>query len=119
MNQIVTFDCSADASEAVRADVVCKTIGGALVKHYPGRVWHVDVTLKGGAAKIMCPSISMIYAYVLLLDRHAHDLEAATVRAGGQILEMFRLSRDKGATGGEERLQRDLRGEVIQAATGL
>ena len=119
MNQIVTFDTSADASEAIRADGICKTIGQALVRHYPGRIWHVDVTLKGGAAKIMCPSISMQYGYILHLDKHALGLEHAAKLAGGQILEMFRLSRDRGASGGEEKLQRDARGEVLQAATGL
>jgi hypothetical protein len=46
-------------------------------------------------------------------------MRSGAVKAGGQLLEMFKLSRDQGAKGGEELLQRDTRGEAIHAATGL
>ncbi|MFA5632977.1 MAG: hypothetical protein WC997_15835 [Porticoccaceae bacterium] len=116
---IVTFDTSADATEALRADSICKTIGRALVKHYPNRKWYVDVSIKGGVVKILCPSISMQFGFTLHLNKTAEELAKDAVRAGGQILEMFKLSREKGASGGEEALQRNARGDVIQAATGL
>lgn len=117
---IVTFDTSADATEALRADSLCKTIGAALVRHYPHRQWYVDVTLKGGAVKIMCPSITLQFGYVIhLKGRTDHDIQRAAVMAAGQILEMFKLSRERSGKGGEEHLQRNARGDVIQAATGL
>lgn len=116
---IVTFDTSADANEALRADSLCKTIGAALMKHYPHRRWYVDVSIKGGVAKILCPSISMQFGFTLYINKTPDEMAKDAVRAGGQILEMFKLSREKGASGGEEALQRNARGDVIQAATGL
>ena len=116
---MITFDSTADAELAIKADGVCKAIGAALVKHYPHRQWYVDVSLKGGVVKILCPSVSMRFGFTLSIDRSAHDLEKAAVFAAGQILEMFKLSREKGAYGGEEKLLRDPRGEVIQSRTGL
>lgn len=120
MSELVTFESVTDAQDAVRADEICRAIGRALVKHYPHRRWLVDVSVRGGAAKILCPSISMRHAYVMHIhSRTIEQMEREAVRAGGQVLEMFKLSRERGASGGEERLAKDHRGEVIQAATGL
>ena len=116
---MIVFDSTADAQDAIKADSVCKAIGAALVKHYPNRNWYVDVSIKGGVVKILCPSISMQFGFCLHIDRPAHELEKAAVFAAGQILEMFKLSRARGASGGEEKLLRNARGDVIQAATGL
>lgn len=107
------------ADEAIRADALCKMIGRTLKRHYPRRSWYVDVSVSGGVAKILCPSISMRHGFVLHIDKSLFDLERDVVRAGGQILEMFRLSRNRDASGGEEYLERDARGEAIKAASGL
>lgn len=120
MSSLITFETTAEAQEALRADMICKAIGAALRKHYPNRAWYVDISLKGGAAKILSPSISMRHGFVVHIhNRTIDEIEKMAVRAGGQILEMFKLSRERGASGGENTLQRDARGEVIQAATGL
>lgn len=117
---IITFDTSADAAEALRADSLCREIGATLVQHYPNRHWYVDVTLQGGVAKVQCPALSMQYGFAIHINNKTHDqLKRDTVMAGGQILEMFNLSRERGAKGGEELLMRDSRGEVLQAASGL
>lgn len=120
MSHIVTFSSPDEAGQAVQADKLCRQIGGILLKHYPGRRWFVEVSIAGGVAKIQCPSISQLYGYTLHINSKTHDeLVAGVIRAGGQILEMFRLSRERGASGGEELLTRDVRGEAIHAATGL
>ncbi|WP_299311769.1 hypothetical protein [uncultured Halomonas sp.] len=116
---IVTFDSPDEAQVALKADEVCKQIGQILIKHYPKRRWFVEVSIKGGVAQIQCPSISMQYGYTLHLNKTHDQMVADVIKAGGQILEMFALSRERGAKGGEELLARDSRGEVIQAATGL
>lgn len=116
---IITFDTSAQADEAIKAEQVCKAVGRALVRHYPHRHWYVDVSIRGGVVKIQCPAISLQFGYVLHLNKTPASLEREVVRAGGQILEMFKLSRERGARGGEASLARNARGEVIQAATGL
>lgn len=116
---VVTFDTSADASEALRADAICKKIGAALVRHYPGRQWYVDVSIKGGVVKIQNPALSRQYGFVLKLHHSTVQLEREAIRAAGQILEMFKLSRERDARGGEELLLRDARGDALYAATGL
>ncbi|MFG6159635.1 hypothetical protein ACGTNG_12585 [Halomonas sp. 1390] len=117
---IVTFDTPDEAELAVASDRLCRQIGALLCKHYPGRKWFVEVSVRGGVAQIQCPAISQLYGYTLHLHNKTHDqLRDAVVRAGGQVLEMFHLSRDRGASGGEESLLRDARGEALNAATGL
>lgn len=109
-----------EARVAVEADRLCKAIGQTLVAHYPRRQWFVEVSITGGVAQIQCPSISSRYGYTLHIhNKTRNELDRDVIRAGGQLLEMFRLSRDRGAAGGEELLARDARGEAIDAATGL
>lgn len=116
---IITFDTPDEAEVAVQADALCKRIGQILVQHYPHRQWFVEVSIAGGIAQIQCPSISMQYGYTLHINKTHDQMVADVKRAGGQILEMFDLSRERGAKGGEDRLIRDARGEAIHAATGL
>lgn len=108
-----------DAADAVRADSLCKAIGRTLKRHYPNRAWYVDVSIRGGVAKILCPSISMRHGFVLHIDKPLSQMEQDVVSAGGQILEMFKLSRDRDASGGEELIVRNPVGEAIKAASGL
>jgi len=116
----VTFDNSGQAEDAIKADGICQTIGAALVKHYPNRQWYVDVSIAGGVAKILCPSISMLHGYTVHIKSETDDnLQKKAIHAGGEILERFKLSRNKNATGGEELILRDARGEALQAKTGL
>ena len=114
---MIIFDNTGDATAAVKADALCKTIGSALLKHYPGRRWYVDVSPKGGVVKILCPAISMRFGFTVSLDKPLHEVERACIFAAGQILEMFKLSRER--PGGEEKLLRDARGEAINARTGM
>jgi len=118
--KILTYDTPDEAQTAAASDRVCREIGAILQQHYPGRVWHVHTSVAGGVAQIQCPSISSLYGYTLHIHNKTNDqMRSGAVKAGGQLLEMFKLSRDQGAKGGEELLQRDARGEAIHAATGL
>lgn len=119
-SKILTFDTPDEAEMALASDRVCREIGAVLKEHYPGRLWHVHTSVRGGVAQIQCPSITTLYGYTIHIHNKTHDqLRDAVVRAGGQLLEMFQLSREHDASGGEELLARDARGEVLQAATGL
>ncbi|MEL7966380.1 hypothetical protein AAG587_08385 [Vreelandella neptunia] len=120
MSSVITFDTPDEAQEALASDRLCRYIGGLLRKHYPNRMWHVHTSVRGGVAQIQCPSITVRYGYTLHIHNKTHDeLRDGVIRAGGQLLEMFNLSREQGAKGGEERLLRDSRGESLHAATGL
>ena len=120
MTGIVTFSSTSEAMDAIKADHLCRSIGATLKRYYPNRDWAVDVSLRGGVAKIFCPSISMRHAYVVKINKRTTlQIEQAVKHAGGEILERFRLSRQRDAMGDERHLIRDLRGEVLRASTGL
>lgn len=118
MSMIILAD-EDQANNTVEADRICKTLGKALIKAYPKRKWYVDVNWVGKVAWICCPDISMQYGYALHLDKLTIEAEKAAVMAGGTILEMFNLKRERNAMGGEELIKRDIRGNAIQQATGL
>ena len=120
MSNIQLFNTAGEADKAVQANRVCRVIGGALAKAYPTRKWYVDVTIVGGVAKIMCPAISERWAYQIFINKSDYELERAAIKAGGQILEMFRLSRAKNAdTRDEADIARNPLGEAIKVASGL
>lgn len=116
---LVTFSTPDEAEQAVLADRMCRWIGSVLLRHYPNRQWFVEVSMEGGVAKIQSPSISNNYGFVVHIDKPREALERAVVRAGGELLERFGLSRERAAIGGEEAIERDIRGEAIHAATGI
>lgn len=120
MSNVLLFDSTGEASSALKADLLCKHIGQTLKKHYPNRAWYVDVSIEGGVAKILSPSISLRHGFLIHISGKTNDqIEKDVVRAGGEVLERFKLSRERGASGGEENLLRDARGEALKAATGL
>lgn len=114
MSQPVVIMDEAEAGESIKNDALCRRVGAALQRAYPGRTWLVRVT--GGTVQIQCPALTNEYGYVLNADRV--DIDRAAVMAGGMILEMFNLSRGRYATGGENALPRDARGNVIHTEAG-
>lgn len=120
MSQIIQFESTGEAEEAVRSGNIRRAIGTSLAKHYPGRRWLVDIHIRGGVAKIYLPDISTQYAYEMHIhNRTMMEIEKKAVEAGGQILEMFRLSRAKDASGGENQIQKLANGEAVNAKTGF
>lgn len=121
MSNIISFHTWDEARQALEADEICKRVGKILVQHYPRRRWHVQVSAKGGVIQIGLPQVSTEFAWVLHLDRHRDYkvLQEAVVRAGGTMLEMFNLKRERSSEGGEQSLLRDGRGNALHAKTGL
>lgn len=101
-------------SDAIQADGICRAVGAALQKAYPGRMWFVDVSISGGVVTVQAPKITSRHGYVLKMKDYPTTewLQRAAIKAGGEILERFSLSRER--PGGEESLRRDARGEAIQ-----
>ena len=97
---------------------MAKTLGTALVKKYPGRQWGVQLNLEGGVLVILCPSLSNEKGYHILLKGDTiHTLELKALRAGGEILERYGVSREKNVDEAEieQGLIRDSNDEVISA----
>lgn len=80
---------------AADADVqLAFVIGETLTRHYPGHPWFVEVDSNGGLASISIPAITGRFAYVLKLRLLGSDPGLkSVVRAGGEILERWRIPR--------------------------
>lgn len=67
-------------------------IGEALNKHYPGHLWAVNVDNVGGVVNIFNMRLSGRWGFTLHLNDVLHDPDLKTVmRAGGELLERYRL----------------------------
>lgn len=75
--------------------VMAKQIADVLGRHYPNHPWMVHVNGKQGIAVIRNRMLSGQWGYVLKLKDviSATDLDAKAMKAGGEILERFRLKR--------------------------
>jgi hypothetical protein len=75
--------------------VMAKQIGDTLHRAYPGHAWLVHVDGKQGIAIIRNMMLSAQWGYVLRLPEiySASSLDFDTKRAGGEILERFRMRR--------------------------
>lgn len=117
----ITKDCNEinllETDEAKQAKLemwIAKSVGTKLVQHYPGREWNVKVDTRGGMLVIICPTVSREKGYHLRLDRTMNDLQAAAVRAGGEILERHGVTRARSFDETiAETLKRDLKDNVI------
>lgn len=94
-NEIREHD-SHEAKAAKLEYYYAKNIGEDLVKHYPGRMWGVDVDLRNELIVIKCPSVSETKGYHLPIrgDTLAKLQERAR-KAAGEILERYGVSRDR------------------------
>lgn len=86
----ITLD---DMKEAVHNDEVCRHFGNAITKAYPSRRWYVEVLDKGYLCYIKMPTISMEYGIAVKLNKTLRSDTIRCVRAAGELLERFNLTR--------------------------
>lgn len=74
---------------------LAKTVGDTLFKHYPNHLWGVHVTQ--GIISVKNLGLSGQWGFVLHITKiiSATDLDDKLMRAGGEILERYKLSREK------------------------
>lgn len=72
-----------------------KQIAERLNAAYPGYLWAVHIQWRQGIATVRNLSLSGVWAFVvhLTLVASASELEAKALRAGGEILERYRMRR--------------------------
>lgn len=94
---------------------IADRIGFQLVKHYPNREWKVVVDITGRMIILACDSLSNDRGYYLPMDRSTMmELEKRAVKACGEILERFNISRNRNFNTDElETVERDFQGETI------
>jgi hypothetical protein len=92
-------------------------IGVKLMQAYPQRKWGVAVNASVGSVAVTCPSLHATHGMVIhMAGKNLHDLEVAAVRAAGEILERFGISRQRVFDPLTiENLKRDFRGDAVTA----
>ena len=107
-----------DAATAIKADQLCRRMGAILQKHYPGIRWYVDVNINGGVSNIRCADISMSHGIYLHLLCSEIELERRVVKAGGEILERFTVSREKQSVRDISHIAKNAKGDAMLAKAG-
>lgn len=79
-----------------------------LVKHYPGHPWAVTADHKNGVIVIKNLGFDVRYGYVLkIAEDMGPRIHVEVMRAGGEILERFKVDRGKAR-------EEDYRGKIPQ-----
>ena len=121
MGQMIVEEPVVMYAEAARNYAANKAIatflGTELQRHYPLRVWGVQPQVDQGVVDIFLLDATGRWAYTLhLMHKTFEVLGREAVRAGGEILERFNLSREKRFNRDHvETLARDIRGSAIEA----
>lgn len=90
--------CGAAYDPGIQVDprdaILAGQVAEMLTKHYPGHPWAVTADHKGGVIVIKNLGFSFTYGYVLkIADDDGPRLHVEIMRAGGEILERFRVPR--------------------------
>ena len=89
-------DLVLDPSQLVDDMGLAKRVGEALHKHYPGHLWAVTCEGEKGIATVRNMMLSGNWGFILkLTDVYDDPGMKRVIRAGGEILERFRVSRAK------------------------
>lgn len=103
-----------------RKDFYAGVVGRTLMKHYPTMNWLVDIKMDktGGLAYIRIPEISTKYGMTVMLTDAIPALEYDTMKAGGEVLERFKIRRTAGAAQDLSNIRRGADGEALNAKKG-
>lgn len=116
MSQILTgLDDSAIGTTSANDMLMAKDIADTLNNHYPGHLWAVNVDGPNGVANIRDLLLSGQMGYVLKLVNmfSASDFKRDVIRAGGEILERYRMTRGRLDEGQYENLQTNFAGDFV------
>lgn len=95
------------------AELLATTAVGILERHYPGWGWAVRVDDVGGVLEVR-PTAIPTGRFGFLLHLKNVDYEGkAIMRAGGELLERYRLRRGRRKPGATQELRRDFRGVAV------
>jgi hypothetical protein len=87
--QGIDGDHSRDRYQADQA--LANRIYGILRKHYPGHFWRVETSHKQGVATIRLMGLSDVPHVLKIEDLKLLSAEQDVMRAGGELLERFRM----------------------------
>lgn len=105
-----------DGADGISASgmILVKNVAETLLRHYPGHLWAVNINEEGGVITVMNLALSGNWGFLLKLSTVQNDPDLKSVmRAGGELLERYRLRRGRYEPGAVGDLKRDIRGNAI------
>ena len=92
--------------------LLAKNAAAILDKHYPGHLWGINVDGAGGVMQVFNLALSGRWGFILKLDKIDPELKAV-MRAGGELLERYRLKRGGLVLDNVLSLDRDFAGNKV------
>lgn len=94
---------------------LAKRIAESLHRHYPDHLWGVGADAASGVVKVMNLRLSGRWGFILKIRDLAYEdeIEREAKRAGGELLERYRLSRGRYRPSEYEALPSTPLGELI------
>ena len=95
---------------------ISKHVAETLDKHYPGHAWAVMANIETGIVTIRNLKLSSKMGFILKMDDLATDpTMRLVVKAGGEFLERFNISRGMANDETYNDINYDFKGEAIQS----
>lgn len=116
MTKMLTgLDDSAAAITLAHDYTLAKDMAEALMEHYPGHLWAVSADSNTGMCDIRAMQLSSIWGYRLKMPKiySASAFRADVIRAGGEILERFRVNRGRFNEDQYTALKTDSTGDIV------
>lgn len=85
------------AQQTANDYVMAKNVADTLNTHYPGHLWAINVDGEQGTVTIMDLLLSGTWGYLLKIPAiySESSFQKDVLRAGGEILERFRMTRGR------------------------
>jgi hypothetical protein len=95
---------------------IAKEVAETLDKHYSGHAWMVTAEVEQGIVKVWNGKLSGTWGFIVNMADLANDPKMKIViKAGGEILERYNLSRGKAIEQEIDGLFYDFKGDAVQA----
>lgn len=93
---MIDIDSEVPLNIAMANESIAREVAECLNKAYPGHAWAVRANVETGLCQVYNLRLSGTWGFVLHLDKLLNDPGMKlTIRAGGELLERYNLSRAK------------------------
>ena len=112
---MIDIDTQVPINIAMANQAIARQVAETLEKHYPGHGWMVRANVETGIVQIYNLLLDGNWGFVLKIDALATDPSMKlTIRAGGELLERYNLSRSALKVKEYESIKRDFKGDAKQ-----
>ena len=95
---------------------IAKAMAETLERHYPGHAWAVRAEISNGVVHVFNLALSGKWGFILKMNDIMNDQGMKiTIRAGGELLERYNLTRGRKLEKEYDDICFDFKGEAIQA----